>query len=45
MTQLHVIISPTTVEVKHLQPYTTIDKTQFYRLMVDKVQVNSGVIR
>lgn len=44
MTQLHVIISPTTVEVKHLQPHT-IDKTQFYRLMVDKVQVNSGVIR
>lgn len=44
MTQLHVIISPTIIEVKHLQPYT-IDKTQFYRLMVDKVQVNSGVIR
>ena len=44
MTQLHVIISPTAIEVKHLQPYT-IDKTQFYRVYVNKIKVNAGVIR
>lgn len=44
MIELHVIISPTTIEVKHLQPYT-IDKTQFYRVYVDETQVNVGVIQ
>ena len=44
MTELHVIISPTNIEVKHLQPHT-IDKTQFYRVYVNKIQVNSSVIR
>ena len=43
MTQLHVIISPTTIEVKHLQPYT-VDKTQFYRVYVDKTQVNARFV-
>ena len=44
MTELHVIISPTAIEVKHLQPYT-VDKTQFYRVYIDKTQVNVGVIQ
>ena len=44
MTQLHVIISSTTIEVKHLQPHT-IDKMQFYRVYVNKTQVNAGIIR
>lgn len=39
MTQLHVIISPTVTEVKHLQP-CIIDKIQFYRLFADKTQVS-----
>lgn len=44
MTELHVIISPTRIEVKHLQSYT-VDKTQFYRVYVNKAQVNAGVIQ
>ena len=44
MIQLHIIISPTTIEVKHLQPHT-IDKMQFYRIYVNKKQVNAGIIR
>ena len=42
--ELHVIISPTTIEVKHLQPYT-VDKTQFYQVYVDKTQVNAVAIQ
>ena len=44
MTQLHVIISPTTIEVKHLQPLT-VDKMQFYRVYVDKTQTGTEVIQ
>ena len=44
MTELHVIISPTSIEVKHLQSYT-IDKSQFYRVYVNKTQVNAGIIQ
>lgn len=44
MTQLHVIISPTTIEVKHLQPLT-VDKMQFYRVYVDKTQTGVEVIQ
>ena len=44
MMELHVIISPTAIEVKHLQPYT-VDKTQFYRVYVDKTQVNTVAIQ
>lgn len=44
MTQLHVIISPTTIEVKHLQPLT-VDKMQFYRVYVDKTQTDAEVIQ
>lgn len=44
MTELHVIISPTTIEVKHLQPFV-IDKLQFYRIYINDIQVNVSVIR
>ena len=44
MTEVHVIISSTSIEVKHLQAYT-IDKSQFYRVYVNKTQVNAGVIQ
>lgn len=44
MTQLHVIISPTTIEVKHLQPLT-VDKMQFYRIYIDKTQTGAEVIQ
>lgn len=44
MTQLHVIISPTIIEVKHLQPLT-VDKMQFYRIYVDKTQTGVEVIQ
>ena len=44
MTQLHIIISPTTIEVKHLQPLT-VDKMQFYRVYVDKTQTGVKVIQ
>lgn len=44
MTQLHVIISATIIEVKHLQPLT-VDKMQFYRVYVDKTQIGAEVIQ
>lgn len=44
MTQLHVIISLTTIEVKHLQPLT-VDKMQFYLIYIDKTQTGAGVIQ
>lgn len=44
MTELHVIISSSNIEVKHLQPYT-INKSQFYRVYVNKTQVNAGIIQ
>lgn len=44
MTQLHVIISTTIIEVKHLQPLT-VDKMQFYRVYVDKTQTGAEVIQ
>ena len=44
MTQLHVIISATIIEVKHLQPLT-VDKMQFYRVYVDKIQTSAEVIQ
>ena len=44
MTQLHVIISATIIEVKHLQPLT-VDKKQFYRVYVDETQTGAEVIQ
>lgn len=44
MTQLHVIISATTIEVKHLQPLT-VDKMQFYQVYIDEAQVGVKVIQ
>ena len=44
MIQLHVIISATIIEVKHLQPLT-VDKMQFYRVYVDKTQTGVEVIQ
>lgn len=44
MIELHVIISPTAIEVKHLQSFV-IDKLQFYRIYLNEQQINGAVIR